>query len=150
MHNNVYLKAIIGKAAEMPTVQSFRPKATNHMDVINSSPLPSIFDEKKNADEFDGAVDAEADEDVAKNIDIGDLTWNDKERVLRLLFAKMNGVAYSSVKQEEEESESEEESEYGSEIAVTAPFDTRFASIGALEAQGNHSAGLDSASVSVA
>ncbi|CAO2586905.1 Basal body-orientation factor 1 [Lemmus lemmus] len=28
-----------------------------------------------------------------KNVDIGDLTWEQKEKVLRLLFAKMNGLA---------------------------------------------------------
>lgn len=28
-----------------------------------------------------------------KNVDIGDLTWEQKEKVLRLLFAKMNGFA---------------------------------------------------------
>ena len=28
-----------------------------------------------------------------KKVDINDLSWQDKERVLRLLFAKMNGIA---------------------------------------------------------
>ena len=29
--------------------------------------------------------------DIQGNVDIGDLTWEQKEKVLRLLFAKMNG-----------------------------------------------------------
>ncbi|XP_029807059.1 basal body-orientation factor 1 isoform X2 [Suricata suricatta] len=29
---------------------------------------------------------------IQRNVDIGDLTWEQKEKVLRLLFAKMNGV----------------------------------------------------------
>lgn len=28
---------------------------------------------------------------IQGNVDIGDLTWEQKEKVLRLLFAKMNG-----------------------------------------------------------
>ncbi|XP_021489812.2 basal body-orientation factor 1 [Meriones unguiculatus] len=34
-----------------------------------------------------------------KNVDIGDLTWEQKEKVLRLLFAKMNGFAARKYKQ---------------------------------------------------
>ncbi|XP_019495861.1 PREDICTED: basal body-orientation factor 1 isoform X1 [Hipposideros armiger] len=36
-------------------------------------------------------VEAEKWTDIQGNVDIGDLTWEQKEKVLRLLFAKMNG-----------------------------------------------------------
>ncbi|XP_004682123.2 PREDICTED: basal body-orientation factor 1 isoform X1 [Condylura cristata] len=36
-------------------------------------------------------MEAEKWKDIQGNVDIGDLTWEQKEKVLRLLFAKMNG-----------------------------------------------------------
>ncbi|KAI5937579.1 Basal body-orientation factor 1 [Manis javanica] len=36
-------------------------------------------------------MEAEKWTDIQGNVDIGDLTWEQKEKVLRLLFAKMNG-----------------------------------------------------------
>ncbi|CAO2586902.1 Basal body-orientation factor 1 [Lemmus lemmus] len=38
-------------------------------------------------------MEAEKWPSTQKNVDIGDLTWEQKEKVLRLLFAKMNGLA---------------------------------------------------------
>ena len=35
---------------------------------------------------------------VPPNTDISDLTWEQKERVIRLLFAKMNGVDNEQIK----------------------------------------------------
>ncbi|KAM4853247.1 basal body-orientation factor 1 isoform 1-T2 [Thomomys bottae] len=38
-------------------------------------------------------IEAEKWTSTPRNVDIGDLTWEQKEKVLRLLFAKMNGLA---------------------------------------------------------
>ncbi|KAM6202654.1 basal body-orientation factor 1 [Rhynchocyon petersi] len=38
-------------------------------------------------------IEAEKWSNIEGNVDIGDLTWEQKEKVLRLLFAKMNGIA---------------------------------------------------------
>ncbi|XP_048218772.1 basal body-orientation factor 1 isoform X2 [Perognathus longimembris pacificus] len=38
-------------------------------------------------------IEAEKWTNTRRNVDIGDLTWEQKEKVLRLLFAKMNGLA---------------------------------------------------------
>ncbi|XP_042548771.1 basal body-orientation factor 1 [Dipodomys spectabilis] len=38
-------------------------------------------------------IEAEKWTSTQRNVDIGDLTWEQKEKVLRLLFAKMNGLA---------------------------------------------------------
>jgi hypothetical protein len=151
-YNQKIKRAMIGKAADMPFVQSFRPRVVNHIDLINAPPLPSIFDEKK---EKVGEEVKNEEETPAMNVDIGDLKWTDKERVLRLLFAKMNGVTYSTQKQgeaDQEESGDEEFSEYGTE-STTSGFDARFADIGeqadntGLGASSSHS--IDSTSLVV-
>lgn len=43
-------------------------------------------------------MEAEKWPSTQKNLDIGDLTWEQKEKVLRLLFAKMNGFAVRKYK----------------------------------------------------
>jgi hypothetical protein len=130
-YNQKIKRAMIGKAADMhkmPFIQSFRPKAVSHLDVINAPPLPSIFDEKKAQVGEEVPVE---DETPAASVDIGDLKWADKERVLRLLFAKMNGVTYSTQNNNgtEQEGSEDEYSDYGTE-STTSGFDARFADIG--------------------
>jgi hypothetical protein len=127
-YNQKIKRAMIGKAADMPGIQSFKPKALNHLDVINAPPLPSIFDEKKEQVGEEGRNGLGS--TPAMNVDIGDLTWTDKERVLRLLFSKMNGITYTSQKHnKDQEGSGDEYSEYGTE-STTSGFDARFADIG--------------------
>ncbi|KAJ3224222.1 hypothetical protein HK099_000083 [Clydaea vesicula] len=79
-YNKKIRMAMIGKASEFPTIQSFRQKPPDKMDFLNQPTAPSIF----------------ADSD-GKTLDVSELTWSDKERVLRLLFAKMNGISYQPI-----------------------------------------------------
>lgn len=124
----------------MPAVKSFRPKANNYVDIINAPPLPSVFDNKNTSVEATSPEEVhEEEKGMEKNFDIGELSWTDKERVLRLLFSKMNGVAYSPVQPGDdgggdEYAASESQSEYESE-STSSVFDARFASIGTLEGQ---------------
>ena len=60
--------------AKYPKIRTFRS--------LRSS-TNSIFSDMKEAERWDG-LDA--------FVDIGDLTWEQREKVLRLLFAKMNGL----------------------------------------------------------
>lgn len=101
---NVQLRAAFKAGQAFPAIQSFRKSLTTAPDATKADSEPSAF----------GNNEAE------KPMDISELSWHDKERVLRLLFAKMNGVSYTPVKEEqapefvmESGSELEEESEVG-------------------------------------
>ena len=67
------LAAYAGKT-EYPKIRTFKPvqKSTN-----------SVFDDMSEAEKWIG---------IEGRVDIGDLTWEQRERVLRLLFAKLNGL----------------------------------------------------------
>lgn len=62
-----------GGHGEYPMVRTFKPS-----DVSTNT----VFDDLKVAERWNG---------MQGKIDIGDLTWEQRERILRLLFAKMNG-----------------------------------------------------------
>ncbi|KAF0870853.1 BBOF1 factor, partial [Crocuta crocuta] len=71
---NVKMRAACAGRIEYPQIQTFDGKEHSTNSV---------------AQEF---TEAEKWMDIQGNVDIGDLTWEQKEKVLRLLFAKMNGV----------------------------------------------------------
>ena len=58
---------------EYPRVRTFRP---------SDSSTNNVFDDLREAERWTG---------MEGKIDVADLTWEQRERVLRLLFAKMNG-----------------------------------------------------------
>lgn len=59
--------------AQYPRVRTFKP---------SDSSTNNVFDDLKEAERWTG---------MEGKIDVGDLTWEQRERVLRMLFAKMNG-----------------------------------------------------------
>nr|XP_045011027.1 basal body-orientation factor 1 isoform X3 [Jaculus jaculus] len=72
---NVQMNRACAGKAEYPKIRTFdgREHSTNsvNQDLMEAEKWPNI----------------------QRNVDIGDLTWEQKEKVLRLLFAKMNGFA---------------------------------------------------------
>lgn len=78
-YHNKMLAAYAGKT-EYPKIRTFKPvqKSTN-----------SVFDDMSEAEKWIG---------IEGRVDIGDLTWEQRERVLRLLFAKLNGLKKESRK----------------------------------------------------
>ncbi|KXJ08501.1 basal body-orientation factor 1 [Exaiptasia diaphana] len=62
-----------GGHGDYPMVRTFKPSDTS---------TNNVFDDLKVAERWTG---------MEGKIDIGDLTWEQRERILRLLFAKMNG-----------------------------------------------------------
>ncbi len=73
LYHSKMLAAHAGKA-EYPKIRNFLP-------IENST--NSVFTDMKEADNFNG---------LGGKVDIADLTWEQRERVLRLLFAKLNGL----------------------------------------------------------
>ena len=73
MYQNKMLAAHAGKA-DYPKIRTFLPveASTN-----------CVYDDMKEAEKWTG---------MDGKIDIRDLTWEQRERVLRLLFAKVNGL----------------------------------------------------------
>jgi hypothetical protein len=69
-----FKKAFVRKETRFPTVQSFRPSS-------------------KREPFSDNLPDASTKESADKKLDLKDLKWQDKERILRVLFAKMNGLS---------------------------------------------------------
>ncbi|KAJ3392087.1 hypothetical protein HDU84_004796 [Entophlyctis sp. JEL0112] len=90
------ISQVMSKKVPFPPVQSFRPNVTPQVNkfklnaaavatqIMKSPPSP--------VPKYMAAAAEETGPDGQKSIDIHDLSWSDKERVLRLLFAKMNGV----------------------------------------------------------
>ena len=66
------LEAHAGRG-EYPMVRTFKPSDTS---------TNNVFEDLKVAERWTG---------MEGKIDIGDLTWEQRERILRMLFAKMNG-----------------------------------------------------------
>lgn len=62
-----------GGRADFPMVRTFKQSDTS---------TNNVFDDLKMAEQWTG---------MEGKIDIGELTWEQRERILRLLFAKMNG-----------------------------------------------------------
>lgn len=59
--------------SDFPRVRTFRP--------LDSS-TNNVFDDLKEAERWTG---------VQGKVDMSELTWEQRERILRMLFAKMNG-----------------------------------------------------------
>ncbi|KAK6099782.1 hypothetical protein MT418_001167 [Batrachochytrium dendrobatidis] len=74
------MRTMFKDRAPIPPVQSFRIQNKNPLDKFLAETLIDREDKAKSIS------------NKAK-IDIKDLTWEDKERVLRILFAKMNGTS---------------------------------------------------------
>ncbi|OAJ36251.1 hypothetical protein BDEG_20444 [Batrachochytrium dendrobatidis JEL423] len=74
------MRTMFKDRAPIPPVQSFRIQNKNPLDKFLAETLIDKEDKAKSIS------------NKAK-IDIKDLTWEDKERVLRILFAKMNGTS---------------------------------------------------------
>ena len=73
LYHNRMLAAHAGKT-DYPKVRTFLP--------LDSS-TNCIYDDMKEAERWSG---------MESKVDIKDLTWEQRERVLRLLFAKLNGL----------------------------------------------------------
>ena len=72
MYNQKMLAAHSGQA-DYPKVRTFLPLQTS---------TNSVFTDLKGAEKWVG---------IEGKVDMKDLTWEQRERVLRLLFGKMNG-----------------------------------------------------------
>ncbi|KAI8926332.1 hypothetical protein BC831DRAFT_232057 [Entophlyctis helioformis] len=78
---NQKMRAImLDKTAPVPPIQSFRLPLTNPR---GESLAATLLQDAAQPSKFDGKA----------KVDIKDLAWEDKERVLRILFAKMNGTS---------------------------------------------------------
>ena len=73
LYNNKMLAAHAGKS-DYPKIRTFLPLETS---------TNCIYDDMKEAEKWSG---------IESKIDIKDLTWEQREKVLRLLFAKLNGL----------------------------------------------------------
>lgn len=97
-YNKKVREVIIGKSSEFPAVQPFRknPLAIKEETILGQN-APSVFTNAK-----------------GEMLDVMELTWADKERVLRLLFSKMNGMSnLSSQEDDDDQSEYSESSQIG-------------------------------------
>eukprot|EP00794_Sanderia_malayensis_P017759 gene17759-19532_t len=85
LYQNKMLAAHAGKS-DYPKIRNFLPieHSTN-----------SVFSDMKEAESFNF---------LEGKVDIGDLTWEQRERVLRLLFAKLNGLKNERRKQQRTDS----------------------------------------------
>lgn len=94
---NKRIRAVM-KSVPFPAVQSFRP----HLSPLGKIGLPPVENGSNNSATMSPQPPGPAQNqhfqrqrvlNQGKKVDINDLSWQDKERVLRLLFAKMNGIA---------------------------------------------------------
>ncbi|KAJ3004874.1 UNVERIFIED_CONTAM: hypothetical protein HDU68_004864 [Siphonaria sp. JEL0065] len=104
-YNKKIREVMSKKTAPFPPVQSFRPNATpltNHFNLSAATAVATSLMKPPLSPPTQTAIAAEDASEAATakplragpaQVDIKDLSWADKERVLRLLFAKMNGVA---------------------------------------------------------
>ncbi|KAJ3224793.1 hypothetical protein HDU81_008346 [Chytriomyces hyalinus] len=110
---NRKIREVMSKKAPFPPVQSFRSKdiPTNNQFNLNAAtavvsnimkPPPSPTT-KVTAAAAESSVSEAVNTQSSAAVDIHDLSWQDKERVLRLLFAKMNGIALGVEESEEVE-----------------------------------------------
>ncbi|KAJ3074238.1 hypothetical protein HDU98_011806 [Podochytrium sp. JEL0797] len=109
------------KSVPFPPVQSFRPNATPLTNQFKLSAATAVANSIMKPPPSPPTQTAFAAEDAKPppipgpaQVDIKDLSWPDKERVLRLLFAKMNGVALG-VEDDLQPSEEPEDSQQGRE-----------------------------------
>jgi hypothetical protein len=70
-YNRQMRQAIFSKNKPIPPVKSFRSQTTQNACIIEAEEVKEISDDK---------------------VDIKYLKWEDKEKILRVLFAKMNGL----------------------------------------------------------
>ena len=73
LYQSKMLAAHAGKA-DYPKIRTFLPLDTS---------TNCVYDDMKEAEKWS---------EVESRVDIKDLTWEQRERVLRLLFAKLNGL----------------------------------------------------------
>lgn len=101
-YNRQMRQAIFSKNKPIPPVKSFRNPATQKPFSLEVEEVGDDQDEDK--------------------IDIKDLKWEDKEKLLRVLFAKMNGLAlvqsYESIGPEEDPRSKEIRSYRGAEYPI--------------------------------
>ncbi|KAJ3395714.1 hypothetical protein CcCBS67573_g05106 [Chytriomyces confervae] len=113
-YNRKIREVMSKKSAPFPPVQSFRAKdiPTNNQFNLNAAtavvsnimkPPPSPTTKVTAAAAESSISEAANTQSTTAAVDIHDLSWQDKERVLRLLFAKMNGIALGVEESEEVE-----------------------------------------------